>query len=39
MHPESLDCSPSAHQRPGACLAAPTAAGQGVGTLTMEFQA
>ena len=35
----SAVCPSPAHQRPGACLAAPAAAGQGVPTLTMEFQA
>ena len=36
MHPESLDCPSLARQRPSDCLAAPAAAGQGVGTPTLE---
>ena len=36
MHPESLDCPSLAHQGPSACLEAPAAAGQGVGTPTLE---
>lgn len=32
MHPESLDCPSPAHQGPSDCLAAPAAAGQGMGT-------
>lgn len=36
MHPESLDCPSLARQRPGDSLEAPAAAGQGVGTPTLE---
>ena len=39
MPPESFDCPSPVHPRPGDSLAAPAAAGQGVCTLTMEFQA
>lgn len=33
MPTRSPVCTPPAHQRPGACLAAPAEAGQGAGTL------
>lgn len=32
MSPTPPVCTPPAHQRPGACLAAPAEAGQGAGT-------
>ena len=36
MPPESFDCPPPVHPRPGDSLEAPAAAGQGVGTPTLE---